>query len=76
MHQKVRQNEVQYYHSASASQVQAGGFLPMLLGTLAGPLINGIINATQGKSFFGGDGIVPLGSQKGNGRRRVAKKKM
>lgn len=40
---------------------QIGGFLPLLLSTLAGPLISGIVNATQGKSFFG-DGMRPLGS--------------
>jgi hypothetical protein len=43
------------------SPAQSGGFLPLLLGTLAGPLISGIVNATQGKSFFG-DGMRPLGS--------------
>ena len=35
---------------------QLGGWLPLLFSALAGPLISGISNATQGKSFFG-DGI-------------------
>jgi hypothetical protein len=50
--------------SFSASQVQSGGFLPMLLGALAGPLLG---------SLIGGNGIVPLGNQRGKGR---GKKKM
>ena len=62
--------------SFSANQVQSGGFLPLLASLLGGPIINGIINATQGKNFFSGDGIVPLGTQKGNGRRRTTKKKL
>lgn len=48
---------------------QTAGFLPMLLGALAGPLISGISNAIQGKNFFTGEGIhqkasgmYPLGS--------------
>jgi len=62
--------------SFSASQVQSGGFLPLLACLLGGPLINGIVNATQGKNFFTGEGLKPLGSQVGRGRKRVAKKKM
>ena len=37
--------------------VQLGGFLPLILGALAGPLISGIVNATQGKNFFSGEGV-------------------
>jgi len=59
--------------SFSASQVQSGGFLPMLLGALAPTLISGIANAVGGKNFFTGEGIVPLGNQRGKGR---GKKKM
>jgi len=64
--------------SFSASQVQSGGFLPMILSALAGPLISGISNAIQGKRFFG-DGIVPLGNglvplggsrQRGSGKKK------
>jgi hypothetical protein len=67
--------------SFTVSQVQSGGFLPMLLGALAGPLISGISNAIQGKPFFGDGmvpldgGLVPLDSQRGNGKK-VTKKKM
>jgi hypothetical protein len=49
------------------SPSQIGGFLPMLLSALAGPLISGISNAVQGKNFFTGEGLVPLGSQRGRG---------
>ena len=64
--------------SFSASQVQSGGFLPMLLSALAGPLISGISNAIQGKRFFGdglvplGGGLVPLGGsrQRGSGKKK------
>ena len=64
--------------SFSASQVQSGGFLPMLLSALAGPLISGISNAIQGKRFFGdglvplGNGLVPLGGsrQRGSGKKK------
>lgn len=44
------------------SASQSGGFLPLLLGALAGPLISGIVNSTQGKNFFTGDGMKPIGS--------------
>lgn len=40
---------------------QVGGFLPMLLGALAPTLISGIANAVQGKNFFTGEGMAPLG---------------
>ena len=64
--------------SFSASQVQSGGFLPMLLSALAGPLISGISNAIQGKRFFGdglvplGNGLIPLGGsrQRGSGKKK------
>jgi hypothetical protein len=64
--------------SFSASQVQSGGFLPMILSALAGPLISGISNAIQGKRFFGdglvplGGGLVPLGGsrQRGSGKKK------
>ncbi len=63
--------------SFSASQVQSGGFLPMLLSALAGPLISGISNAIQGKRFFGdglvpfGGGLIPLGGkQRGSGKKK------
>ena len=64
--------------SFTQSQVQSGGFLPMILSALAGPLISGISNAIQGKRFFG-DGLVPLGSglvplggsrQRGSGKKK------
>ena len=64
--------------SFSVNQVQSGGFLNLLLGALAGPLISGISNAIQGKRFFG-DGIVPLGGglvplggsrQRGSGKKK------
>ncbi len=64
--------------SFSASQVQSGGFLPMLLSALAGPLISGISNAIQGKRFFGDglvplrNGLIPLGGsrQRGSGKKK------
>ncbi len=64
--------------SFSTSQIQSGGFLPMLLSALAGPLISGISNAIQGKRFFGdglvplGGGLVPLGGsrQRGSGKKK------
>ena len=64
--------------SFSASQVQSGGFLPMILSALAGPLISGISNAIQGKRFFGdglvplGNGLIPLGGsrQRGSGKKK------
>jgi hypothetical protein len=69
--------------SFSASQVQSGGFLPMLLSALAGPLISGISNLANHKNFFSGDGLVPFGgglvplgsTQRGTGKK-VTKKKM
>lgn len=54
---------------------QLGGWLPMLLSALAGPLISGITNAINGKNFFTGEsafskqgkGMHQLGVQGGKG---------
>jgi len=48
---------------------QVGGLLPLLAGILGPMLISGISNAVQGKNFFSGEGMNPLG---GSGMKQVS----
>jgi len=62
--------------SLTFSHKQVGGFLGTLAGIVAPMLVNGIVNATQGKNFFTGNGLVqPGGGMVPLGSKRSKKKK-
>ena len=46
---------------------QIGGFLSALLAAVAPTVVKGIINLTQKKNFFAGDGMRPTKKKRGNG---------
>ena len=51
----------------SFTHAQIGGFLGTFLAAVAPTVVKGIINLTQKKNFFAGDGMCQTKKKRGNG---------